>query len=391
MMGEEKQLMVRFLHSADWQLGMRRYFLDAHAQPRFDQARVEAIVRMAEIARDTQCAFAVVAGDVFESNQVELRTIGHALEALREFPCPVYLLPANHDPFDAGSIYRSTVFLTAKPETVHVLTDGEPVVVNDRSGAPLPIEMVGVPWASKRPGRDLVAPALAKLEPTPDGSSVVRIMVAHGDIGTGFSTGDEHIDLDAVHAALAEQRIHFLALGDRHSTTEIAPRVWYSGAPEATAYREVDSGNALVVEVDAKQCQVRSHAIGRWRFVEHPVTLQDQSDIEALRAWLADVPGKMTTSLKLRFAGALSVEDKANLDALIEEQRSLFAAVEERPAHLSVVAGDLEEWGLSGFLRTGAQELADDESSTARDALALLYRLQDSTPRRGTELEGGAR
>jgi uncharacterized protein YhaN len=32
---------VRFVHTADWQLGMRRHFLDEEAQGRFDQARTE--------------------------------------------------------------------------------------------------------------------------------------------------------------------------------------------------------------------------------------------------------------------------------------------------------------------------------------------------------------
>ena len=70
--------MVRFLHTADWQLGMTRHFLDEEAQGRFSQARIDVIVRMAELADRRDCAFVVVAGDVFETNQPDRRTLGRA-------------------------------------------------------------------------------------------------------------------------------------------------------------------------------------------------------------------------------------------------------------------------------------------------------------------------
>jgi hypothetical protein len=41
---------VRFLHSADWQLGMTRHFLSAEAQARFSQARIDVIKRIGEAA-----------------------------------------------------------------------------------------------------------------------------------------------------------------------------------------------------------------------------------------------------------------------------------------------------------------------------------------------------
>ena len=35
--------MTRFLHTADWQLGMTRHFLAGDAQPRYSAARREAV------------------------------------------------------------------------------------------------------------------------------------------------------------------------------------------------------------------------------------------------------------------------------------------------------------------------------------------------------------
>ena len=59
---------------------------------------------MARLAVDEQCEFAVVCGDVFESNQVQRQVLVRAFEKLAAFPqLNFFLLPGNHDPLDAPS------------------------------------------------------------------------------------------------------------------------------------------------------------------------------------------------------------------------------------------------------------------------------------------------
>jgi len=53
---------VRFIHTADWQLGMTRHFLSEEAQARFSQARIDAIRTVGRIARETGAVFVVVSG-----------------------------------------------------------------------------------------------------------------------------------------------------------------------------------------------------------------------------------------------------------------------------------------------------------------------------------------
>jgi len=71
--------MTRFLHSADWQFGMTRHFLEGEAQARFTAARIEAIGAIGALAIEEGCSFVVVAGDVFESNQVERQVVVRAM------------------------------------------------------------------------------------------------------------------------------------------------------------------------------------------------------------------------------------------------------------------------------------------------------------------------
>ena len=98
-----------------------------------------------------RCAFVLVCGDVFESNQVEREIVIRALEAMGETPqITFYLLPGNHDPLDAVSVYRSPTFAGKAPKNVVVLEGPDPVEAV--SG----VEVIAAPWLSTDPRTDLV-------------------------------------------------------------------------------------------------------------------------------------------------------------------------------------------------------------------------------------------
>ncbi len=369
--------MARFLHTGDWQLGMTRHFLEGEAQARYDEARYDAVARLGELARGEACEFMVVCGDVFESNRVSRRTVLHALNALAGVPVPVYLLPGNHDPLNGASVFRSEEFTRRKPPHVHVLERAEPLEV--RPG----VELVPAPWFSKRPLTDLVAGAVASLEPA---RATVRIAVAHGAVDAlSPDAGDPAlIRLDAAEAALNDGRIHYLALGDRHSLTEVGAtgRIRYAGTPEVTDYDETAPGFALVVDATPEACTVTGHRVGRWHFLRETFEVNGAGDLAEVRRRLDELPDKRRTVLKLGFRGALPLRAHAELEAILADARDMLAAVEdwERTADLAVLPDriDLDELGLSGFARSALDRLresAEDGAEDARDALALLYRL----------------
>src|SRR5277367_6293525 len=96
---------MRFVHTADWQLGMTRHFLAGEAQPRYSAARRDAVADLRSLVADVGAEFVVVAGDVFEHNQLSPQVVSQSLEAMRAIGIPVYLLPGNHDPLDASLVY----------------------------------------------------------------------------------------------------------------------------------------------------------------------------------------------------------------------------------------------------------------------------------------------
>ncbi len=372
--------MVRFLHTSDWQLGMTRHALAGEAMSRFAQDRIDVVRRMAALASERGCAFAVVAGDVFETNQVERKTVQRALEALSAFSVPVYLLPGNHDPLDAASVYRSSAFLAGCPEIVRVL-DGE------APERPAPgVEVVGAPWRSKRPLEDLASAAAAGCDPA---SGSTRIVVAHGQIDALVpETADPAlIRAAALERAIAEGRAHYVALGDRHSTKQVGDtgRIWYAGAPEATAYREDDPGNALIVDCDGERVEVDPVRVGRWRFVEVSGELAGEADVDAVLAELTEIDDKPRAVVKLGLRGALSLRDRERLEASLGEVAERFAAVERPPRrqdlHVQPRDGDFSELPVRGYAaaaRDRLQALAEgggERAGEAADALGLLLRL----------------
>jgi DNA repair exonuclease SbcCD nuclease subunit len=364
---------MRFVATADWQLGMTAHYLADEARPRFAQARIDAIRSIGRVAREHDAELVLVCGDVFESNQLDRVVVARAFEALREISVPVWLLPGNHDPLDAASIYRSREFVDGCPDHVHVLdTPGVHVVADG-------VEIVAAPWFSKAPLSDLVADALTGLEPA-DG--IVRVVAGHGTVLGIDRDNPAGISDDVLGAAIAAGTAQFAVLGDRHSTTEVADRIWYPGAPEVTSRREHDPGNVLVVDVDHDHVSVESVHVGTWTYRHHQAELSSEVDVDDLERWLADLPGKERTAVWLSLTGALTIGEKARLDTILDTSRDLFALVDLWERHSDLVVtpaeGEFGDLGLTGFARDAVDELTarleGDDPRAARDALGLLYR-----------------
>ncbi|RZU01391.1 DNA repair exonuclease SbcCD nuclease subunit [Kribbella rubisoli] len=366
---------ITFLHSSDWQLGMMRRFLGPDGQARWGQARLDAVARIGEVAEQTGAAFVVVTGDVFEHNQVERQTILRACEALKRIPVPVVLLPGNHDALEPGSLWTSSQWQAHAPEHVTVLTETTPFPI-------LPgVEIVGAPWRSRRPLSDPAAPGYADLAPEP---GIVRILLAHGQL-TSLSGGMSDvptIDQTALEAAVADGRLQYVGLGDRHSTTKVTERIWFSGTQEVTSPEEDAPGNVLKVTIAAGTIEVEPVRVGAWHMVDHRVELFDEESIQALEDWFAELPDKERTYVRLAGDGSLPLPLLSRLDAMIDAQGEVFASVERWAKFWTVRpapdAADLESLQLSGPARAAMEELRQalaggDEGAGA--ALSLMHRL----------------
>lgn len=372
---------IRFLHTGDWQLGITRHFLSVEAQARYSEARLDAVRAIASLAREAECSFVVVAGDVFESNHLDRQSVIRALDAMAGFDVPLFLLPGNHDHDNAASVYRSSAFLQHCPKNVVVLHTSEPITIPG-TGA----EVVGAPWDSRQPLLDLAAKTCANLTPS---ESLLRVLVAHGQIDEGSPDPQNPslISLAGARDAVASGRVNYIALGDRHSLTKVGEteRIWYAGTPLTTDFGEEKSNHVVLVELDRESVSVTPHQVGTWTFIRRAFDVNSRDEVELVGEWLGGIEEKRNAVVKLSFVGTLNLTEKARLDGILEHYSDLFAALEtwERQTDLAILPDDqdLQELGLTGFAADTLEELRIQASSEGaigemgQDALSLLYRL----------------
>jgi DNA repair exonuclease SbcCD nuclease subunit len=285
-------------------------------------------------------------------------------------------------------VYTSALFGAECPANVKVLD--RPGIHEVRPG----LQIVAAPWRSKAPTTDLVADVLDGLP----ADGVTRVLVAHGgvDVLDPDPTKPSLIRLAGLEDALARGAMHYVALGDKHSVTEVGStgRVWYSGSPEVTNYDDVeqDPGHVLVVDLDETDSQrpvsVEAPRVGRWRFATLRRQVDNSRDIADLDLNLDLMPDKDRTVLRLALIGSLTVTDRAGLDACLDKYSRLFASLRVWDSHsdLAVIPadGEFSDLGIGGFAAAAVEELVEtaragdaDNAGDAQAALALLLRLTE--------------
>lgn len=86
---------LRLVHCADVHLDSD-YYGGARGAAQAGQARAHFAALLAETA-SLRAQLLVIAGDLFDHNRVSADTLAFAVDALAGAPCPVVILPGNHD------------------------------------------------------------------------------------------------------------------------------------------------------------------------------------------------------------------------------------------------------------------------------------------------------
>jgi DNA repair exonuclease SbcCD nuclease subunit len=366
---------MKFIHTADWQIGMNAAHAGAVAA-RVREERFSAAARLVEQARSLDAEFIAIAGDTFEHNAVDRVLVQRISDILAAFGRPVFIIPGNHDPFVPGSVWEHSSWNATR--NVHILTEQAPVPLNSGELFPCPIY-------EPRSRRD----------PTswiPDSrSDGIRIGLAHGTVeGVLLDEPEYPIPLDAA----SRKRLDYVALGHWHSETRFqgvdgAVRMGYSGTHEPCRFGERDSGYALLIEIAVPGAApditpIRTGGL-RWDTIEREVTAPEQ--LRELRAEIESIADPGGRLLDLRLKGLLFAADHQELQRIQEliDARFLFGRMEYaalRPAPSDAVWIEALPEGVLRETATQLRLLAEGvgapdgtSQAVATQALIELYNL----------------
>lgn len=355
---------MRFIHTADWQIGksFRRYGV---REQQLKDARLDAIGAIGALAMRENAPFVLVAGDVYDHFAPSQLTANEPLERMRAYPGVSWLLlPGNHDPHRPDAIW-DRLMRGGLPGNVKPLLSNEMVELASISKAGAGACLLPAPLLRNSETADLTA--WMDGAPTPPGA--VRIGLAHGSI-TGFS--DEQAASNPIDPLRAKSAgLAYLALGDWHRTMKINERTWYSGTPEPDRAGGQKIGQALLVDVASPDAapNVTPVDVGNYRWESREMDLRGASldDVETSLRNLPDLP---RTLLRLTCTGVLPLAARADLERMLDLLQAAFFHLETDLDSLVAQPSDedLETLDFDGVLRKSADLLRAQASDVNLDA-----------------------
>lgn len=401
--------MIRFLHAADLHLGMRITRFEESACQRISESRFEALDQLRTQAIQRQVQFVLIAGDLFDDTNVS-KTIAERAFMLfegKDMPCPVYILPGNHDPMTPGGIWDRDPWTREQPtKHTYLLREASPVQVPG-----LPVTLFPCPLRNRNSIDDPTAWIANHSRVGAD--RTIRIGLGHGSLNImpNLPEDDHLIRKDAAD----HYGLDYLALGHWHKPFRFkgrdgAERIAYSGTHEpmrfpgsraglstgwssrsadgdAERFEDEGRGTAQVVTIDEAGAapEIETIEIGRLRWCAEERDLNRQSLGEIISEFAAR-ENRERTLLRLKLTGVMDLERYPRIDAVLRDivcnrycpGSSLDAdevLVSPSPDQLSQVVGPGVLARVLARLQEEAQSTDASAKRVADHALKVLYRL----------------
>jgi DNA repair exonuclease SbcCD nuclease subunit len=362
---------MRFLHTADWQIGMKALAAGERAAEVRDQ-RVATVRNVVRLANERDVDLLLVAGDQFEDRAPSTVEIGHVASALADARMPVVVIPGNHDPAVPDSPYTTRLWRSLGGDNVTTVMTQQAIEFGDAV-------LFAAPCSAKYGTGDPTA--TFREMPSPEGK--IRIGAAHGTLRLGHleqgDAGDQRGGFPIALDAASRAGLAYLALGHWHSYLAMPDRaatIAYSGTPEQTRYDDGDCGTVSIVTIDGPHAApaIERVRVGRYVWSAPSFNLSDDPSVERAIAELRAWPNAVNTLLRPTFRGLASPHGTTLLTATEPDMRARFLhfdprrTFEERPANAQAWADRFEP----GLQRTLAQRLLARTSDPKLAPVATL-------------------
>lgn len=366
---------MKFLHTADWQIGRVYTRFDAGDGLELTKAREDGVRRIAELARQHQADAVLVAGDIFDTQTPRDKTIERLFEATRGFDGPWFMLPGNHDAALVESVWERAKRLNVVPPNVRLCLQPDVVEFTGATGARCAI--LPAPLMQRHTHVDLTE--WFDATQTPDG--VFRVGLAHGSV-EGILADDVDSQNPIAGDRAERARLDYLALGDWHGKKQINERTWYSGTHEPERFRGNLPGYVLIVDIDAPGAtpQVTPIKCGAYEWKRFELDVQGEADADIVIRELESINAGVVADIVL--SGVCDLATQERLRTALESAERRAAACTARDTDLRILPSeaDLQALRGDGFIADVLQELKEQlqgsQPELARDALLQLARIQ---------------
>ena len=389
--------MVRFIHTADWQIG-KPYHRVKDEQKRFKlrQERLNAISRIREAAQINGSKFVLIAGDLFDSPTPSSSSVTEVLEIIGEINIPVIVIPGNHDHGALGTVWYTENFKKYQKQMApnfSLLIESHPFEIEDAVVLPCPLLR----------NKDNTDPTLwlRNFNWNTISTSKPRIVLAHGSVRQ-FGGQNYNIDEEAQSGAnnlinldhLPKDEIDYIALGDWHNLKQVSENAWYSGTPEADRFDQgEDNHRGQVLQIDVarhEKPEVKSIATGRIKWHNLNFRFNSDKDLDRFERQIEDLTaGRVSRDLlRVEISGSLSLSGYSRFESLkadlenkllrlrikgechkvpeAEELEKLTSNIQD--PLIAQVASELKE------LLNREKDIDSERASITRLALCELYR-----------------
>ena len=295
---------MKFIHTADIHLGKSFAFLGEKGSL-LREAQIVTLEKITNLAQSESVDFMVIAGDLFESNEVSSRLIRKTIDILKSInPIPVLVSPGTHDLLDDKSVYRRKEFQGPNIKVFGV--DGTMIKVKDAA-------IHGRPNDTKQGG---VHP-LKEIKPVDTTKFNIAVIHASVEIEGKSNPEDYLVNTKEISAS----GMDYIALGHWHRMCDFSIQgvtAWYSGSPEVTKFDEADmAGNVMLVNLGEKT-EVQAKKVGHYEWLIKTLDVAISTPGDLLNSEIEKLCGE-NVLLRLQLKGILPQGYDIDADLLEED------------------------------------------------------------------------
>ena len=319
---------LKIFHTSDLHIGMKFMHYPDDLRDSLIEARFKCLETMVKQANDHGCQLFVVAGDLFEKQNISKRDIIRVKSILTGFAGgTVCLLPGNHDYINDSTDLWHT-FEQDLPDNILILKEEKPYYLREKDHD---ITLYPAPCHAKHSVDNNLA-WMSDITTSPDNG--YRIGIAHGAL-EGISP-----DLSGQYYSMSLNELNFLPihlwlLGHTHlpypaDEQTTATKCFNAGTPEPDGMDCRHRGTAWLIKVSDEQViEARQLNTGIYRFIDNAETLTDEASLQRVsEKYLTQEAGSVL--LRLTLDGYVS-------DEIFESRHNVYRHMEEKLAYLKVL------------------------------------------------------